>query len=79
MSLSNALCSQGVSGIPEDSEAEEGVLEVLRSAVNLARGEQIQRLPGLICRLKQVHPGRDREIKMAIKLWAQYEHSKPCN
>lgn len=78
MHLQKVIPSQGDADIAPDPESEEGVFEILRSAVNLARVEQIQRLSSLLSRLKQVYPGRDREIKMAVKMWAEYEHSKSC-
>ena len=58
------------------AEMSEGVFEILRSAVNLAREEQIRNVPALKSRLLRSYPERESEVNEAIFAWAQYVQSK---
>ena len=44
--------------------------DILRSAVTLARSEQIQRLSTLRTRLNQLYPYESTQIEAAIEFWA---------
>ncbi len=59
--------------VPEMTEA---VFEILRSAVNLARNEQIRNVPALKARLLSFYPGHEDDLNQAIYLWAQYVQVK---
>ena len=48
------------------------VFEILRSAVNLARDEQIRSLATLKTRLRHFYPGCETEVDEAINAWAEY-------
>lgn len=53
--------------------------DIIRSAVNLARFENVRRLDTIRARLKVEYPGQDENIEVAIKYWAEYEAKKPQN
>lgn len=44
--------------------------EILQSAVNIARDEQIQKLFKLKARLLEIYPGKIQKINDAINFWA---------
>jgi len=54
------------------ADMSESVFEVLRSAVNLARDEQIRKVARLKVRLLDFYPGREDDVNNAIVAWAQY-------
>lgn len=58
------------------SEMSEGVFEVLRHAVNLARFEGIRRLDALKRRLMALYPDREEDIKAALLAWSQYVRAR---
>lgn len=58
------------------AEISESVFEVLRSAVNLARNEQIQKVTTLKVRLLNFYPGREEDVNKAIFAWAQYVQAR---
>lgn len=47
----------------------ERVFEILRSAVNLARFDQIRKVDALRARLAQRHPNSEQEISEALSFW----------
>lgn len=54
----------------------DAVFEILCSAVNLARFEQIRCVAALKSRLLREYPGREDEVEQAIRSWANYEQEK---
>jgi len=52
--------------IPADSP-----LDILRSAVHIARSQRLQSVQPLIEQLQEIYPGRDSDIRAALTLWAQ--------
>lgn len=54
------------------ADMSESVFEVLRSAVNLARDEQIRKVARLKARLLDFYLGREDDVNKAIVAWAQY-------
>lgn len=54
----------------------EGVFEMLRAAVNIARFQQIRQLTTLRAELVRRFPGRNDDIDGAILAWANYEQAK---
>lgn len=54
----------------------EETFQILRSAVTIARNEQIRRLSTLREKLAQKFPGQDEQIREALAAWAKYEAGK---
>ena len=50
------------------------VFDILKAAVNLARTEQIRRVPALLARLSQIYPGKELQVKEAVNAWAAHAH-----
>lgn len=50
----------------------EEVADILRTAVTVAKVEQIRRLPTLKARLQQLFPGKENSISEAIQYWADH-------
>lgn len=50
--------------------------DILRSAVTLARNEQIDKVGVLRARLEEIFPQWNAEIDAALKLWAEYAAEK---
>ena len=48
----------------------EDTFEILKSAVNIARNQQVKRLSDLKERLLKLHPNKEAGIDEAIKFWA---------
>lgn len=46
--------------------------EVMRSAVNIARNEQIRTVDALKKRLLDFYPSRETDVDNAISTWARY-------
>lgn len=61
------------SGVGELSQAG---LDVLMTAVRVARDEQIRTVAALKARLSGLFPGQDSAIHEALVTWAEYEKSK---
>lgn len=59
-----------VNGKMSDPDLDELGFEILKSAVNIARNEQIHRLTTLRERLKGHYPGEDVRIQAALTTWA---------
>ena len=53
-----------------DPDLDELGFEILKSAVNIARNEQIRRLTTLRERLKGHYPGQEDRIQAALTTWA---------
>ncbi len=51
------------------------VFEILRTAVTLAKTEQIQKVTVLKARLQESYPGKDVAIQEALSLWGDYNLS----
>ncbi len=54
----------------------EGVFEMLRAAVNIARFQQIRKVTALRAELVRRFPDRNEDIDDAILAWANYEQTK---
>lgn len=54
----------------------EGVFEMLRAAVNIARFQQIHNVTTLRAELVRKFPDRNEDIDDAILAWANYEQTK---
>lgn len=50
--------------------------EILRTAVNLAKQEQIRSVSALKQRLNSLYDNCSDDVDAAIKFWAAYEHQK---
>lgn len=46
--------------------------DILRSAVTLAKNEQIEKVSRLKARLLDIYPNNQSEIDAAIQAWARY-------
>ena len=53
-------------------ELTERGFEILRSAFNMARYEQIRTLPALRTRLAKAFPNEESDVEAAISTWANY-------
>ena len=53
------------------------VIEIIRSAVNLAKVEQIKSLKSLRERLNSAYPNHKNDVDDAINQWITYEKDKP--
>lgn len=51
----------------------EDQFEILRSAVTIARGDQVRRLDTLRQRLLSHYPKHEADIDAALRYWANYE------
>jgi len=49
---------------------------ILRTAITLAKNEQIGRLSALRARLLTIYPGHEASIQAAIDAWSKYAQSK---
>lgn len=66
--MDSALTPQAAQkGLPDLSPE---AFDILRSAVNLARDQGIQRVATLRLRLNNLWPGRATDIEQAIAFWA---------
>ena len=54
------------------SDMPESVFEVLRTAVTLAKNEQISTVAALKKRLQGLFPAREADINHAISAWARF-------
>jgi len=50
--------------------------EILRTAVTLAKTEQIRTVASLRSRLLQLYPGKEADVAEALGAWAEYVRSK---
>ena len=49
--------------------------EILRTAVTVAKNENIRRLSGLKFRLAQLFPNEETEVSSALQFWANQIHA----
>lgn len=54
-------------------ELTEDQFEILRSAVTIARGDQVRRLDTLRQRLLAHYPKHEADVDAALRYWANYE------
>ena len=60
-----------------DVELTQLQLDILLTAVRLARDENLRNVGALTSRLKNIWPKKPKSIRVAITYWANYEVSKP--
>lgn len=61
------------------SELSPGALQILMTAVRLAKDQQIQRVHALKRRLEEVFPGKGKDIDAAIAYWAGHVRRSGLN